>query len=145
MKKFEVFTFSLILVLLVLLSTCSVIEATPGDNSTSPLDGTTWELVFYRKTAPIEGTVITATFDHGMVLGSMGCNTYGAPYTTEGNLIQVGIIEMTAEGCVEPEGIMEQEEYLTEFLVDAQSYRLEGERLYITRSNGETLTFEQVD
>ena len=45
------------------------------DQKADPLRGSTWELFAYRKTRPIEGTLITAEFRDGQVRGTGGCNT----------------------------------------------------------------------
>jgi heat shock protein HslJ len=112
-----------------------------GPAGSDPLQGTSWTLMAYRKTTPIPGTTLTATFEDGQVHGSAGCNTYRGPYEVDGDKIAVGVLAITEMGCLEPEGVMEQETLFMEFLRDAQSYRLDEERLQIVRADGEALTF----
>lgn len=121
-----------------LLSACAGGETPTPSN---PLEGTSWHLFAYRKTKPLEGTQITASFESGLVRGSAGCNSYGAPYQLDGNRISLGEIELTAMACLEPEGVMEQEAYLMDFLANVQTYRLEGEQLQLYRPDGEGLFF----
>ncbi len=115
-------------------------------NSDTPsgdiLDGTSWTLYAYRKTLPIEGTTITANFKDGEVRGSAGCNSYFGSYQVDGSRIQIGDLAMTLMACPAPDGVMEQEQYITQFLQDAQTLRMSEGRLFIMRSDGEALTFE---
>jgi heat shock protein HslJ len=106
-----------------------------------PLDGTSWVLMAYRKTRPISGTTITATFEDGQVRGSAGCNSYGGSYQISGGTISVGAVAITEMACLEPEGVMEQELLFVEFLTDAQTFRLADGQLQTFRPDGEALTF----
>lgn len=106
-----------------------------------PLDGTSWVLMAYRKTKPIPGTTITATFEDGRVHGSASCNSYSASYQVSGDTITIGAIALTMMVCPEPEGIMEQETVFLEFMQDALTFRFIDGQLQIFRSDGEALTF----
>ena len=110
--------------------------------TSDPLDGTSWELWAFRKTKPIPGTTFTATFEDGQVRGSAGCNSYGGSYQIDGDRIFVGEMVSTEMACLDPEGLMEQESYLLEFLGDAQTFQVDEEQLQIFRSDGEALTFQ---
>ena len=123
---------------LFLLAACGGIDAAAGDR----LDGTSWELWALRKTLPISGTTFTATFEDGGVHGSAGCNSYGGSYQVDGDRITVGEMVSTEMACLEPEGLMDQESYLLEFLGDAQTFQVDEEQLQIFRSDGEALTFQ---
>jgi heat shock protein HslJ len=112
-----------------------------GSATSDPLDGTSWVLMAYRKSRPIPGTTITATFEDGQVRGSAGCNSYGGSYQVSDDTIAVDEIAITEMACLEPEGIMEQEMMFVEFISDAQTFRFTDEQLQILRSDGEALTF----
>jgi heat shock protein HslJ len=127
----------LISIIALTLMACSPPDLVSGD----PLEGTSWELMAYRKTRPIEGTTITAVFEDGQVRGSSGCNTYFGSYEVSGDNITVGELAMTEMACLEPEGSMDQEMFYLEFLMDGQTFRLSDEQLQIFRSDGEALTF----
>jgi heat shock protein HslJ len=116
-----------------------------GCSGTDPLDGTSWILTAYRKTQPIDGTTITATFQNGEINGSAGCNSYFASYQVKGNEIEMGVIAQTEMACLDPEGVMEQERIIMEFLSDAQEFLLANGQLQIFRSDGEALTFAAQD
>ncbi|MBN1937786.1 MAG: META domain-containing protein [Anaerolineae bacterium] len=130
-------------VLIVLLDLATLILSACSRASESPrsLEGTSWTLLAYRKTSPIEGTTITATFEEGRVSGSAGCNSYSGLYEVDGDKITVGALAITMMACVEPQGVMEQEQTFTEFLGAAQTFRFEREQLYIYFSDHEALTF----
>jgi len=60
-------------------------------------------------------TLTTATFDStkGQVTGSAGCNTYFGSYDANKSKLTIGVIAATEMYCLEPEGVMDQEqEYL---------------------------------
>jgi heat shock protein HslJ len=116
---------------------CQGAESAASD----PLDGTSWVLMAYRKTRPISGTTITATFEDGQVRGSAGCNSYSGSYQISGDTITVGAVAITEMACLEPEGVMEQELLFVEFLTDAQTFRLADGQLQTFRPDGEALTF----
>jgi heat shock protein HslJ len=101
-------------VLIILAAACASNDAAVDD----ALDGTSWQLEFYRKTTPIPGSTITARFADGEITGSAGCNTYG-----------------------DPEGVMEQEQMYLEWLSDAYKYQLSDDQLQIFWTGQEALTF----
>ena len=123
------------------LAACQRADSAASD----PLDGTSWVLMAYRKTSPISGTTITATFEDGQVRGSAGCNSYSGSYQVSGDTITVGAVAITEMACLEPEGVMEQELLFVEFLTDAQTFRLADGQLQTFRSDGEALTFVPQD
>jgi heat shock protein HslJ len=112
-----------------------------GASASEPLDGTTWELVYYRKSRVLEEVAITASFRDGQINGSAGCNTYSGSYQVKGKQISFGQMMSTMMFCSEPEGVMEQEQMYLEWLMDAQSFELADDQLMIFRSDGEALTF----
>jgi heat shock protein HslJ len=117
---------------------CSLLPTIGGD----PLDGTSWILMAYRKSKPLEGTTITAVFEDGQIHGSAGCNSYSAAYEVNGDKITIsGPMAMTMMACMEPEGAMDQEQMYAGFLQDATSYQLSDEQLVIQFTAHETLTF----
>ena len=116
-----------------------------GCSGTDPLDGTSWILTAYQKTQPIDGTTITATFLNGEIKGSAGCNSYFSSYQVKGDEIEMGVIGQTEMACLDPEGVMEQESIIMEFLRDAQEFLLTNGQLQIFRSDGEALTFAAQD
>ena len=141
MKKKSIFWILLIAVTLTLLAACSGTN-TPAED---PLAGTSWRLLFYRKTQVLEGTSITANFENGEINGSAGCNSYFGAYQVEAQNISFGQIGMTEMFCMEPEGVMEQESFYLGALADAQRYEIVDGRLTIFLSGQETLTFEPAD
>jgi heat shock protein HslJ len=128
-----------VLAALVLLSltACGGAGSAAGD----ALDGTSWDLMAYRKSKPIPGTTITATFEDGQLRGSAGCNTYFGSYQVDGDVINVGQLGMTEMACLEPDGVMDQELMYLDFLGDARIFHFSNGQLQIFRPDGEALTF----
>jgi len=121
--------------LLLLVSACGIIA------EKDPLDGTSWTLTAYQNTKPIEGTTLTAEFSDGQIRGSAGCNSYFASYEVNGDSITIGDAGWTLMACMDPEGVMEQEQIFIQSLQGAQHFTLEDGQLMIFQSDGEALTF----
>ena len=141
MKKKSIIAFLGLVAILIILAACSEAATQPED----PLAGTSWQLLFYRKTPVLEGTSITANFENGEINGSAGCNSYFGTYQVEEENLSFGQIGMTEMFCMEPEGVMEQEIFYLGALADAQHYEITNGRLTISLSGHETLTFKPAD
>ena len=127
MNIFRIKCFVTCVTLAIILGACSTMAASNGD----PLEDTNWELFAYRKSKPIAGSVITASFEEGRISGSAGCNTYFGSYEIDGNNIKISELAMTEMACLEPEGIMDQELTYLQYLADAKSYQIEDDKLLI--------------
>lgn len=105
-----------------------------------PLEGTAWRLDGIggggdTVSSVLAGTEVTATFDpDGRLAGSGGCNGYGAPYSVDGDAIQIAEIAATAIGC-EPD-VMAQEAAFFEALGRAATFRIEGSTLMLLDASG---------
>lgn len=108
----------------------------------TPLAGTPWQMLGYNNarggfSSAIAGTEITALFgEDGSLSGSAGCNTYRAAYEADGDGISIGPAATTRMMCAEPEGIMEQEAAYLQALQSATAYRIQGDELEMTNSEG---------
>ena len=93
--------------------------------------------------AVIEGTEITATFGSAKheVRGSAGCNSYFGDYEADNSALSIPLVGNTEMYCMEPEGVMEQEEQYLQLIRLAGSYEIEGGKLRITCSDGSVLVF----
>ena len=99
----------------------------------------------------IPGTNITATFisDDEIVNGSAGCNSYSASFDAVEHLgaskdvIAFSQIAMTEMACLEPEGIMEQEQHYVRALGTSERYEYQDGQLKIFYGPGEGLIFKE--
>lgn len=136
MNRKHILLLSLLGVFALLLSGCGLL-------GNDPLDGTAWVLVSYDKNQPIEGTTLTVEFAEGRISGSSGCNSYGGEYEVKGDNLTVGEVAWTLMACMDPEGVMEQEQRFMELLVGAETFTVSEDRLEITAEDGRsTLVFE---
>jgi heat shock protein HslJ len=111
----------------------------PGAND---LAGSVWVLTEINGAAPIEGTNFTLAFTSETELGGNACNGFGGTYIVEGNTIQIQELMSTMMACMDPEGIMEQEQAYLDLLGKAATYELSGDRLVIgTADNASALVF----
>ena len=116
--------------------------ALPGLPTGDPLKGTSWRLVTLGGAGLIPGSQITATFEDGQVHGS-ACNSYGGSYQVSGDKLTVEALFMTEMACMDPQGVMEQEQEYLEMLGMASSFRISGQELRIVSSGLGELVFVQ--
>jgi heat shock protein HslJ len=109
--------------------------------SADPLNGTDWDLQSYNGTSPIEGRALTASFEKGQISGSAGCNSYGGTYQIHGDQITISQLYSTEMACMDPEGIMDQEQRFLKALSGAQTFQVATGQLKIFGANREILTF----
>jgi len=109
-----------------------------GKQETMPLENAVWVLESYdEKGNPqdiIQGTKITAEFQsaEAKITGSGGCNSYFGGYIIEAKKLTIGpYIASTEMACLEPEGIMEQEQRYFKILQTAEDYEIQGNTLKI--------------
>jgi heat shock protein HslJ len=114
------------------------------------LAGTSWQVLGYNNgrggvVSVIVGTEITANFDESRVTGNSGCNTYSAQYETQGDQLNIGTAEVTEMACLEPEGVMQQEQQYLAALSMAEVYQVQGNRLEMRTSGGSLMVnFQKV-
>jgi heat shock protein HslJ len=112
----------------------------PGGDQ-SNLTGTGWRLISYAEVIPIEGKDMTAVFDGKQVSGSASCNHYFGSYKIKGAQISIEGLGWTEMACMDPEGIMEQEQEIMSLLSDAATFSIQGDRLEIFTTTGNSLVF----
>jgi len=115
-----------------------ILAACGTNNGESLLEDKVWVLKSYGEPDNLRGvlqdTEITATFNSSerKVTGSAGCNSYFGPYEVKGgNLSVPGSIAATEMACLEPEGVMAQENMYLRTLQSAESYKIQGNELRI--------------
>jgi len=108
------------------------------------LDGSAWVLTAINKNTVIIGNPPTLKFEGDMVSGNASCNIYSGSYQVEGETIDFGPLARTEMYCMEPEGVMDQEQTYLETLEAAQRLELTENVLTIySADSGETLTFQK--
>jgi heat shock protein HslJ/uncharacterized membrane protein len=114
-----------------------VFQAEPGPT----LEGVAWKVTGFNNgrqavVSAVAGTTLTLTFEDGMVRGSSGCNTFRAPYTSEGNRLSVGAAVTTRKAC-SAVGVMEQERQFLAAVKTAKVWTVESGMLDVHRADGE--------
>lgn len=91
----------------------------------------------------IEGTNIILAFDEASFSGFAGCNGYGGPVETgEDGSIKFGEMSSQAEGCIEPEGVLDQEINYLDQLLDMKKYHVDSGILTLSiREGGQRLVY----
>jgi heat shock protein HslJ len=111
----------------------------PAQGNTLP--GTEWVLVALNGNALIEGKEVTLRFGDTSIEGSGGCNTYRGSYTASGESLSLSDVYWTEMACMEPEGIMAQEQAYFQALHATAGFRAaqdqgDGDRLELTDETG---------
>ena len=100
-----------------------VFEPLP-ENADASLEGTTWALAGFIEEKTVEemttpllmvtdllaSSEITVVLENGAATGSAGCNSYGAGYSSDGASLTFGPMAVTEMACLDPEGLMAQEQ-----------------------------------
>ena len=109
----------------------------PADPAT--LTDTTWVLQELRGQAPLPGSTITLELAADMLGGTAGCNRYGGPYTAQQGRLTIGQTWMTLMYCLDPAGVMEQEQDYLAALAAVASYRTTAGRLELLDDAGQVV------
>jgi len=128
-----------LIALVLLAATLMACNPAAGDGTptrTTALDGTEWQLVTLNEQAPLEGTAITATFAQGQVAGFSLCNSYFGSYTLRGSALQLQGLGGTEMACLDPEGVMEQEQTFLRTLGEVASCHLADDQLILRDAQG---------
>lgn len=131
-----------LLVLLVcacLLSSCELVSDWGGDGASfPPLAETEWILVQLNGQDPMAETRITLEFDGDIAGGYAGCNWYGGTFTTNRpGALTLTDVASTERLCLEPEGVMDQENRYLDAFMQVREYRVVGDFLELRSADGE--------
>ncbi len=139
-------SFEIIGLLIILSLTAVACISSVGASNTGRLEGVTWVLKSYgdpnNLIAAVADKEVTLTFDkdEGRVSGNGGINGYGGNYQVDGN--KLTIKDMVQTMMAGPEPLMSQEVAFFNILQSAQSYKISGQELTITGTEG-VLVFRQ--
>lgn len=119
------------------------------------LEGPIWSLLSFVEPSPgvdipvasdmQEGTEITILLKDSVAQGSAGCNTYRAPYALDGTSLSFETVSSTEMLCLDPEGVMDQEQRYLSILKDVITYHVYGRQLWLETADGRALVFATQD
>jgi heat shock protein HslJ len=120
-----------------------LVGCSPGPADSPSLEGTQWVLVTLEGEPPLTGTAPSAEFSADQIGGSAGCNHFFGTYTVSSGSITISDVGSAEMYCMEPEGVMDQEQAFLAALASAIGYRLAGARLELLDATGRViLAFE---
>ena len=99
------------------------------------LTGTSWQVVAYNDgksalVSVLKDTRPSLTFNaNGCFSGFGGCNHLSGRFSAQEGKVTVPSVASTEMFCVEPEGVMDQEDAISRALESATTYVIEGDRL----------------
>lgn len=111
-------------------------------SSQGGLDGSAWVLTTINSDTAMIENIPTLEFEGEMVSGNASCNTYRSSYQIKGESISFGPIARTEMYCMEPEGVMDQEQTYLDILGAVQRFELKDDRLTLYSDSEKTLTFQ---
>lgn len=112
------------------------------DRQAETLAGTAWRVSGINNgkggvVSVLAGTVPTLAFGtDGRASGSAGCNSFTAGYTAAGSKVTFTEAAATRKMCVEPAGVMDQEQQFLAALATVETATVEGDRLELRRADG---------
>ena len=138
---------ALMMAFLAALVACRTPSSTPPPTATEPpplvLDGTEWQLRELNGEALRPGTAISLDFADGRLSGFAGCNHYGGPYTIDSKRqLDIEMMAITLEACLEPAGVLEQESAYMAVLQASTAVEISEGRLELRGEKG-TLLYHQ--
>lgn len=80
--------------------------------------------------ALVPGSAVRLDFRDGSIGASAGCNSMGGDVSADGDRLVVGVLSMTEMACDTP--LMEQDEWLAQFLSSGPTAQLSGATLTLT-------------
>lgn len=128
---------ALIATTMVLVTGCSIGNIGPTGNTS--LENTEWVLSMLNGHPPLPDTMPTVTFSQGRIGGSTGCNSYSGSYETRGSSLTIKDTAVTEMYCMDPAGVMDQEQAFLSALGQVQSYRLTDGRLEMLDAAGNVI------
>ncbi len=103
-------------------------------------EGVPWTVTSGIDVAGWEAYAPSATFADGTVSGSTGCNRFTAPYTIDGDTLEIGTAARTEMACPAPAGAVENA--FADALEHVAGWRMEGAELVLAgEDGGELLRF----
>jgi heat shock protein HslJ len=105
------------------------------------LAGTAWRVTGINNgkqavVSVLSGTTMTLAFAaDGRATGSAGCNTFNAPFESDGTRLRIGQAAMTRRVCA-GKGIMDQELAFVRALQTVAAARIDGNRLELRTADG---------
>jgi heat shock protein HslJ len=119
------------------------------------MEGPTWSLLAFVEPNPAEGlpaphplsrevlsgTEIILILEGGTVRGSAGCNTYGGAYTHDGQALTFADLYNTEMACLDPAGVMDQEQRYLDLLRTVTTAHVYGRQLWLEAGDGRALVF----
>ena len=106
------------------------------------LAGTSWIVTGYNNgrqavVSVLNGSELTMEFSaDGRVAGYAGCNRYTGSFKQDGKALSFGPAAATRRMCIEPEGVMEQEQQFLKALETVATARHEADRLELRTADG---------
>jgi heat shock protein HslJ len=127
----------------IFMSACGAVNVIPppeGEEVELALEGTNWALTEMNGEALIPNTQITLSFNENALGGNAGCNSYGGDYVAgPGGALQVEGVFRTLMACLEPDGVMEQEDEYLSALERANTYVIDNDTLVIMDAAGASI------
>jgi heat shock protein HslJ len=121
-----------LLALLALAAGCGGDE--DGSAGPASFEGVPWVLASGLDVAGFESAAPSATFEDGTVGGSTGCNRYTAPYTVDGDELEIGQVAATLMACPPPADAVERA-YVAA-LESVAAWRTEDDALVLEDADG---------
>lgn len=132
-------TLGLVAVGLLVAGACSgdddSVMSQPSSAPVPAIDGKTYLSETVTGRDLVSGSRLRLSFDGGSLGADAGCNQMGGEYQVDDGVLVVDQMMMTEMACMDPPGLMEQEQWFAEFLGSRPSIAEDADRLTLTSSD----------
>lgn len=104
-------------------------STTPSDQPVLAIDGVTFVSETVIGHDVVAGSALRVSFDGDRLGADAGCNQIGGEFQITAGVLVVDQLAMTEMACMDPPGLMEQEQWFSDFLSSQPSIRQDGDRL----------------
>lgn len=107
----------------------------PTDEPVPAIDGSTYLSETVTGHLLVVGSRLRISFRDGQLGADAGCNQMGGAYDITDGVLVVGEMAMTEMACMEPPGLMEQEQWFAGFLQSGPSISQDGNRVTLATAD----------
>lgn len=104
-------------------------STTPSDQPVLAIDGVTFLSETVTGHDLVTGSELRLSFDGDRLGGDAGCNQMGGEFEITDGVLVVDQLAMTEMACMDPPGLMEQEQWFSDFLSSRPRIQQDGDRL----------------
>jgi heat shock protein HslJ len=148
MRRRSIYVAASVVAVVVVVTIVTVLVVDARSKSSGKLTKSTWTLTKLvvdgqeQALSPSHPATIKFDSDSGQASGSAGCNTFGAPYTLDGDQVKFGDFRTTLMAC-DDDAANAQETHFLSALPRVQTHQIDGSTMTLSSDDNRVqLTFK---